>query len=73
MSGEESTANNQAAERSSPSPVSGSVRARVAALHASTRQRLLSNAVSFTPRPGVTGVAHGCKLCQVHGVVCAGV
>ena len=53
MSGRELTANNQAAERSSLSPVLESIRARVAALHASTRQRLLSNAVSFTTRPGI--------------------
>ncbi|DBB07868.1 TPA: hypothetical protein ACH3X3_009268 [Trebouxia sp. C0006] len=44
MSGGEVTANNQAAERSSPSHVSEPIRARVAALHASTRQRLFSNA-----------------------------
>ena len=72
MSGGEVTANNQAAERSSPSHVSEPIRARVAALHASTRQRLFSNAVSFTPRPGVDSVAPGYKLCQVHGV-CRGV
>lgn len=46
MSAGELTVNHQAAERSSQSPVSESVRARVAALHASTRQRLLSNAAS---------------------------
>ncbi|KAA6424453.1 MAG: hypothetical protein FRX49_05665 [Trebouxia sp. A1-2] len=44
MSGGVLTASSQADQRSSPSPVSESVRARVAALHASTRQRLLSNA-----------------------------
>ncbi len=68
MSAGELTVNHQAAERSSQSPVSESVRARVAALHASTRQRLLSNAVSFTPRPGLEDVAHGYSWCQVHGV-----
>ncbi|DBB03932.1 TPA: hypothetical protein ACH3X1_013012 [Trebouxia sp. C0004] len=44
MSGRDSTASNQADQRSSQSPVSESVRARIAALHAGTRQRLLSNA-----------------------------